>query len=81
MKPFTEKGKIRTFSTNTPHEEMVWHRDYEDRTIKVLSGEGWQLQYNGWLPVLLRENEEYFIKANLYHRLIIGATNLVIELK
>ena len=79
--PYTEEGNIRTFRTDASLSEMVWHRDKKDRTIKVLQGEGWQLQYNGWLPILLREGEEYFIDANLYHRLIIGATDLMIEIK
>lgn len=80
VRPYVDNGNVRSFSKDTPIEELVWHCDKEDRKIKVVSGEGWQLQYNGWLPILLRKDEEYFIEANLYHRLIIGATDLIVEI-
>mgnify|MGYP001250067694 CR=1 FL=1 len=80
-KPYTQVGNIRTFSTDASLDEMVWHSDKKDRTITVLDGEGWQLQYNGSLPVLLKKDKEYFIEAGLYHRLIIGATDLIIKIE
>ena len=80
MKPYTQVKDIRTFKPDVTPEELVWHCDKKDRTITVLEGEGWQLQYNGSFPILLKKTEEHFIKAGLYHRLIIGATDLVIEI-
>ena len=79
--PYTDVKNKRFFSVETDDEELVWHRDKKDRHITIIEGQAWQLQYNGSLPILLEEGKTYFIKAELFHRLIKGATNLEIEIK
>ena len=82
--PYTDtedkEGKIRRLLACVEPEDLVWHRDEEDRTITVIEGQGWQLQYNGWIPILLEEGKQYHIPKQLYHRLIVGATDLKIRL-
>jgi len=31
-RPYIEEGEVRTFTDNVDEKELVWHRDYEDRT-------------------------------------------------
>lgn len=76
--PYTDDGKIRTILRES--EELVWHRDGKNRIITVLEGAGWQLQYNGELPVELKIGEKYFIPEMMYHRVIRGVNDLVVEI-
>lgn len=78
-KPYTDNGSIRTINKQT--EEFEWHRDRQDRVITVLEGQGWQLQYNGELPIELIEGEQYHIPAMMYHRVIKGMNDLVIDIQ
>ena len=79
-KPYTDSNSIRRFDHSVLNEEFVWHRDKKDRTITVLEGQGWQLQYNGWLPIELIEGREYHIPAMMYHRILKGANDLIINI-
>ena len=83
--PFKEHYKdslmIREFSEEVNSEELVWHRDRENRNIKVRSGNGWQLQIENALPVNLCSGENYYIPRNTYHRVIKGYDNLIIEIR
>ena len=76
-----EKGyKLRTFSENVDEEELVWHRDKNDREIKILEGVGWQLQMDNELPVEVVKGELYNINAMEYHRIIKGDDSLQIQI-
>ena len=49
--PFTEiqineKTFIREFSSKVDEMELIWHRDKENRHIKVLEGNGWKFQFD-----------------------------------
>ena len=79
--PYVDDGNIRTFDIKRPATDYVWHRDKEDRTIKLLEGEGWQLQIQDCLPFLLNLNQEIRIPKMVYHRLIKGYNTLRIEIK
>lgn len=81
VKPYEEEGDTRTFLLNSPYEDFVWHRDEKDRVVTILFGEGWQLQYNGCLPILLEKDKKHHIPAMMYHRLIKGATDLVVKIE
>lgn len=72
---------LREFRHNADTEELVWHRDYHDRLVKVLSGEGWQLQMENSLPVMLKKGVVYRISAREYHRLIKGEGNLYLLIR
>ena len=80
-KPYRDVGIIRIFSSKVLSEELVWHRDKEDRKITVLEGEGWQFQFNGELPFELKEKMIFKIPEGMYHRLIKGKTDLVLKIK
>jgi len=80
VKPYIDQLDVRTFYSCTPASDYVWHRDEEDRTIKVLSGEGWQLQIEDCLPFLLEKDLEINIPKMVYHRLIKGYNNLKVRI-
>jgi len=81
--PFSERnvGKnkvIRRFSKNLFPDDLYWHKDKEDRVVSKLSGEGWYYQEDNKLPILISSSPIY-IKKNTWHRVIKGASDLVIE--
>lgn len=69
---------IRTFDQNIEESELVWHRDREDRIVKPLSESDWMIQIDNELPKPLKE--EVFIPKGVYHRVIKGNGDLVVEL-
>ena len=80
-KPYTDIGIIRLFSSEVDSEELVWHRDKENRKVEVIEGEGWQFQFNGSLPFELTEGRKFDIPEGMYHRVIKGKTKLVLKIK
>ena len=75
-----KKGKdIRIFDVDKDESEYVWHRDNEDRMIEVLSGDGWQFQPEGSLPILLKPGIGFTIRKGEYHRLLKGINNLEVR--
>ena len=83
--PFKQKKKgallIREFSEDVSTQELVWHRDRSDRAIRIVKGEGWQLQIENQLPFPLVPGKIYYIPKETYHRVIKGHSKLVIEIK
>lgn len=79
--PYDEEGDIRTFHSYVKTDELVWHRDNEDRKITVIEGQGWQFQFNGSLPMELRKDRMFEIPRDMYHRLIKGKTKLVLRVE
>ena len=78
--PYLDVNDRRVFFAESPNEEFVWHRDDEDRYIKILEGEGWQLQFENTLPYLLKPGQSFHIKKHEYHRLIKGVDNLKVQI-
>lgn len=82
--PYTHKvledGSFEREFKDTDEMELVWHRDREDRTVSLVSGDGWMLQMENSLPVLLESGTKYFIPKETYHRLIMGSTHLVLNI-
>lgn len=80
--PFTERraGRfyIREFAADASSDELIWHRDREDRKIKVVESTGWMLQLDNELPVELREGDVHNISAYQFHRVIKGSGPLKI---
>jgi hypothetical protein len=72
---------IRTFSVRVNDESLVWHRDYNNRTIEVLEGDGWEMQFEDELPFAIYQGRKIKVKAMEYHRLIKGTTDLVLRIK
>ena len=88
--PFTQRRLspsrlLREFSRDVPSDELVWHRDREGRTVRVLEGRGWALQLDGATPTPLRLGESHHIPAGTWHRLLrrpeATTLRLVVELK
>ena len=84
VKPYTEIQQnntiIRTFSFDLNEEELVWHRDHNDRNVKVLTGEGWKVQMDNQLPKEIKRGDTFFIPKETYHRVIKGTTDLVVKI-
>ena len=71
----------RLFESTVQTDELVWHRDAKPRNIRVIEGKNWKLQFDDDLPFLLNENQEYFIPANTYHRVMKGDSNLLLDVR
>jgi len=84
VKPYTEIQQhntiIRTFPFDLNEEELVWHRDHNDRNVKVLTGEGWKVQMDNQLPKEIKRGDTFFIPKETYHRIIKGNTDLVVKI-
>ena len=75
-RPYTEEQNIRFFSKDTNEEELVWHRDLEDRIIEPLHETDWKFQYDNNTPESLKR---LFIRKGVYHRLIKGSGDLKLK--
>ena len=79
MKPYTDfEGGIREFSAELNPEELIWHRDNEDRLVEPVEKTDWKVQIDNELPILL-ENQ-IFIPRGIWHRAIKGTGNLRIKI-
>lgn len=72
---------VRTFDSNFDENDFYWHKDKKDRLILAVSGEGWAIQYDNELPVLLEREKTYPIKKETWHRIIKGEGDLVLKIK
>lgn len=72
---------VRTFSKDVAGLELVWHRDKEDREVKVIKGIGWFFQREDCLPILMTKGDIIQIKKEEWHRIIKGRTDLIVEIR
>lgn len=84
MRPYKEKKVnsnflIREFASDASDDELVWHRDQEDRLVTVNESNGWKLQLDNEMPFEMVVGESYFIPALKWHRVIRGHGRLIIE--
>ena len=75
-RPYIENEDIRIFGKDTIEDELVWHRDYEDRIIEPLNETDWKFQYDNNNPESLKR---LFIRKGVYHRLIKGTGELKLK--
>jgi hypothetical protein len=68
--PYTELDNVRTFSVGVLDDELIWHRDREDRIVTVMNGSNWKFQFDDRLPFDLRAGNTVEIPAMMYHRII-----------
>ena len=74
----THNIKLREFSEDIDEDRLVWHRDLEDRLLKVINNNNsWKIQIDNELP---RDIDHVFIPKLTYHRLIKGEGNLIISI-
>ena len=82
--PFEEtvvgESRIRTFDKDVLTEELVWHRDREDRLVEIIEGNGWELQMDNQLPVKMNNGNSFIIPEGVYHRVKRGSDKLVIKI-
>ena len=71
----------RIFSSNTESADLVWHRDKFDRWVTILEANGWQLQIDNQLPIVMEIAKTYFIPGKTFHRIIKGTGMLSIQIK
>lgn len=82
MKPYTDTetidSTIRKFSQDIDPIDLMWHRDLKNRSIKLLEGSGWKIQLDNSLPL---DFNEIIIPKLIWHRVIKGSGDLVVEIK
>jgi len=76
-RPYQEEGEIRYFSSTLTEDDLVWHKDREDRIVEVLESTDWQFQFDNNIPQQL--NSRLFIPKETYHRIIKGTGDLKIK--
>ena len=82
MNPYTEnitnKESIveRIFEESCTQEELMWHRDPEDRIVESIGNTDWMIQLDNQLPINL--SQPVRIPKETWHRLIKGTGNLKI---
>jgi hypothetical protein len=81
-KEYKSKGnKIRRiFNENVNSEELVWHRDREDRVVEIIESSDWKIQFDNKIPQKLEKGDFINIKKNEYHRVIKGNGNLIVDI-
>lgn len=80
QKRLDENTLLREFSKDVDSEELVWHRDEQDRVVHVVMGEGWMFQRDNSVPIEICEGDTFRIRAEQYHRLIKGKSDLVVRI-
>jgi hypothetical protein len=73
-----ESGVIRTFSGEVEPEELIWHRDQEDRIVESIAPSDWKIQLDDRLPIDMMQ--KVFIKRGEWHRLIKGTGSLTLKI-
>jgi len=71
-------GDTRYFSKEVNQEDLVWHRDREDRLVISVEPTDWLIQLEGELPTSL--NSIIKIDKSRWHRLIKGSGDLNIKI-
>lgn len=68
----------RVFSSDVPEEELVWHRDKENRIVEVIEESDWYFQMDNELPIPLNKGVKIEIPKEVFHRVIKGTSDLKI---
>jgi quercetin dioxygenase-like cupin family protein len=72
----------RKFIFNLSEEELIWHRDNEDREISIIEGDGWYIQMDNELPQLMQKESIFKIPKETWHRIINkNGTNLIVNVR
>lgn len=74
----TVDSTIRKFSQDIDPIELMWHRDLKNRSVRLLQGSGWRIQLEDSLP---SDFEEITIPKLVWHRVIKGSEDLIVEIK
>lgn len=80
MHPYLDDVWRRLFLAGLESSELKWHKDLRDRRVEVLGGNGWGFQFDNELPFSLRPGLKFKVPKLVYHRLLLGKTNLMIRI-
>ena len=69
----------RTFPNDTKSDELIWHRDKEDRIVEAVENTNWLFQMDNQLPIKIEG--EIFIPKNTFHRIIKGDGDLKVKVQ
>ena len=72
---------VRIFSEDVESEELVWHRDKNDRVVEVIQSNGWKFQMDNELPKTLESGNVVEIPKETFNRVIKGEGDLIIKIK
>jgi hypothetical protein len=76
-----ETNKVqRIFEQDIDESELEWHRDSEDRYVKIIESNNWYIQFDNQIPQRLINQEVIFIPKAKYHRVIKGKGSLIVEI-
>lgn len=74
-----EQYIIREFNNSVESDELIWHRDHEDRIIEPIEISDWLFQFENNLPIQIKS--KIYIPKNTYHRIIkVGDDNLKLKI-
>jgi hypothetical protein len=77
-----KEGKlVRTFSPDVDSDELKWHQDLMDRKVTIIESGGWSFQMEDNLPNKLSNAEQITIPKLVWHRVIRGEGNLIVEIE
>jgi hypothetical protein len=76
-----ENKLIRTFSPDVENEELKWHKDLKDRKVTIIESGGWEFQMDDHIPINLDDTKELWIPKLVWHRVIKGKGNLIVEIE
>lgn len=83
MRPYkelqTQQCLYRKFTQDISDDELVWHRDENDREVTIMDSTDWMFQFDNQLPFTLKET--LFIPKDTYHRLIKGTGTLNVQIQ
>jgi hypothetical protein len=68
----------RVFSSEVSEDELVWHRDRNNRVVEVIEDTDWFFQMDNNLPIPLKKGIKFTIPKETFHRVIKGSTDLKI---
>lgn len=79
---YIKEGKmVRVFTPDVDADELKWHQDLYDRIVTVVEGGGWEFQIENELPTKLLDAEQIKIQKFVWHRVIKGTGNLIVEIE
>jgi hypothetical protein len=83
MRPYkeiqTQTCLYRKFTQDISEDELVWHRDQNDREVTIMDSTDWMFQFEDQLPFTLKDT--LFIPKETYHRLIKGTGTLNVQIQ
>jgi mannose-6-phosphate isomerase-like protein (cupin superfamily) len=76
-----EGVKYRRILAEGVADECTWHRDERARTVTVVEGTGWKVQFDGQLPVEVKSGDAFSVMPQEWHRVIPGSGDLLLIIK